>query len=207
MRTVGVALVTLAVGLLGSPLAAQQFESVPRAQSATAAPTAAGVNIGVIDFQAAMVNTQEGKKAAEDLRAEFQPRRVELDKLRREVLDLENQLRTQERTLSNEARRQLVRQIEQKRKAAARMDQDLRDDAEQAQNDVINRLGQKVQNIINQYAQQNNLSLVLNLSPDGSVVFAHQTVNITDEVIALYDKTYPAQTTAGATPPSPSSQP
>lgn len=204
MRTFHRMLVLGAVGLLSAgSLSAQQFENVPEAKSAAVAPA---VNIAVVDFQAAMVNTAEGKKAAEDLRAQFNPRNAELDKIRQEIRDLENQLRTQERTLSDEARGQLLRQLDLKRKMGTRMEQDLRDELELAQNEIINRIGQKVQQVINQYAQEKSLSLVLNISQgDSTVVFATRAVNITTDIIQLYDKTFPVQAAAappaGPTPP------
>ena len=128
MRTLRVVLILLASGLLlavpQGGMAAQQFETVP--QQKPAAPAAAtGVNFGIINIQAAMARTQEGKKALEDLQALFSPRQAELEKLQNDIRDLENQLRTQERTLADEARFQLQRQIETKRKNFTRAQQEI----------------------------------------------------------------------------------
>ena len=204
MRTFPGLLIALAAGLLlGGQLAAQQFEKVPEAKPATPASTPAGVNIGVFNFQAAMASTQEGKKAAEELQAQFNPRRAELEKLQNEIRDLENQLRAQERTLSEEARLQLLRQIEQKRRLGTRLDQNLRDDIEEAQTEHINRIGQKMQRVIDQYARQKSLSVILNIYQGGPILYAIQGVDITDDIIRLYDQTYPVPAAAGASQPPP----
>lgn len=199
----GVLLTAIAGLLLAGPLAAQQFENVPEAKPQAPAP--AGVNVGVLNLQAAVYATQEGKKALEDLRAHFIPRRAELEKLQREVGDLESQLRTQERTLNDEARYQLSRQIEQKRKLGTRLEQDYQDDAEAAQADLVNRIGAKMQAVIDQYAREKNLGVILNAFQGGPVIYATQAVDITEEVVHLYDQTYPVEKAASATPPAGSS--
>lgn len=202
----GLAVAALAVALcLAGPLAAQQFENVPQAQPATPQPAAAGARVGVINFQFAMASTQEGRKAIEDLQARFSPRQSELQKLSDEIRDLENQLRTQERTLSQDAQAQLVRQAEIKRKALTRAQQDLQEDVEQARNEYIAKLGEKMEQVINRYAQDKSLSLILNYG-DGSttVIFATPAVDITQDIVKLYDQTHPAQAGAGgaAAPPA-----
>ncbi len=175
-------------------LAAQTFEKVPEAQAKPApAVAAAGAKIGVINVQLAMSNTQEGRTVSEELRVRFDPRRNELERLGHEFQDLERQLETQSRTLSAEARNQLIRQIEQKRKQGQRMQEDLQEEIQQAQSDYLGAMGQKLQRVINDYAQQNGLSVVLNLAPGGPAVYVAPGVDITNQVIRLYDQTYPVQ--------------
>ncbi len=209
MPMVRLASVALAAGLwLAAPLAAQQFENVPEATPSTPAPPENGVVIGVLNVQFVMANTQEGKKASEDLRARFNPQRAELERLQREIRELENQLRTQERTISDEARRQLIRELEDKRKQANRMQEDLRDDVEQVQGEYVNSIGLKLERIIDQYARENNLALVLNAFQGGPIIWRAQTVDITADIIALYDRTYPVEeSSASGTPPSNPSNP
>jgi outer membrane protein len=198
-KVLAVAVVAVALSLT-SPLAAQQFENVPQAQPAAPQQTAAsGLRVGVINFQFAMASTQEGRKALEDLQARFSPRQSELQKLADEIRDLENQLRAQERTLSQDAQAQLVRQAELKRKAYTRAQQDLQDDAEAARNDYIATISQKMEQVVSRFAQEKQLNLILNYG-DGSntVIFATPTVDITQDVIKLYDQTHPVQ--AGTAP-------
>jgi outer membrane protein len=186
--------------------AAQTFENVPQAKpgEAAAAPAAtAGIKIGIINnVHAAMARTQEGRKALEDLQARFGPRQAELQKLVEETRALEDQLRTQERTLSDDARLQIIRDIELKRKQGTRMQQDLQEDTEDAQGNIIAQLGEKMQRVIDRYARENNLNLILNAAPGGPIIFATQGVDITDDIIKLYDQTYPVQA-AQQKPPAP----
>lgn len=195
MRRNGILLAVLAAALwLAGPAFAQQFENVPQASPATQqAAAGSGTRVGVINIQLAMASTQEGRKALEDLRAQFAPREAEMQKLADEIRDLDGQLRAQERTLSEDARANLARQLEVKRKQYQRQQQDLQDEVETARNDVINRIGQKMQAVVTRYAQEQSLGLLL----DGQVVvFAIPSVDITEPVVKLYDQTHPVQAAA-----------
>lgn len=199
MRTSRVMISVLAATLLAvAPTAAQQFESVPQAQSTpiTAAP-AAGSQIGVLNFQLAMTRTQEGQKALQELEARFLPQQQELQKLQEEIRALEEQIRSQGRTLSDEARREILREAEQKQKRGTRLQQDLQDEMQNAQGDYINDIGGKMQQVLNRYGRENNLSVIFNVSAQGgSILQWSPAVDITDEVIQLYDQTYPVQTSS-----------
>lgn len=201
MRTFRVLISVLAATLLAvAPLAAQQFESVPQAQStpSTPAPTAgAGSQIGIINFQLAMTRTQEGQKALQELEARFSPQQQALQQLQEEIRALEEQLRSQARTLSDDARRELLREGEQKQKRFTRLQQDLQDEMQNAQADYINDIGGKMQQVLNRYGRENSLSVIFNVSAQGSNIMQwNPAVDITDEVIQLYDQTYPVQTSS-----------
>jgi outer membrane protein len=201
MRTSRVLISVLAATLLAvASTAAQQFESVPQAQStpSTAAPAAgAGSQIGVLNFQLAMTRTQEGQKALQELEARFSPQQQELQKLQEEIRALQEQLRLQERTLSDDARREILREAEQKQKRGTRLQQDLQDEMQNAQSDYINDIGGKMQQVLNRYGRENNLSVIFNVSAQGGGILQWSpAVDITDEVIQMYDQTYPVQTSS-----------
>lgn len=192
-------------------LGAQQFENLPQAKEEPPPATAVGpgVKVGIINIQLAMAQTQEGKKATANLRTQFDPRRAELENLQKEILQMEERLRTQERTLSAEARRQLMRDIEAKRKQVKRAEEDLRSDIDQAQGDHINRIAEKMRRVLDRYAKEKGLTVIFDVSQGAGIVYALPSTMITDEVVALYDQTYPVQTAPSApqTPPARPNQP
>ncbi|MFQ5694561.1 MAG: OmpH family outer membrane protein, partial [Terriglobia bacterium] len=193
MRSLRPLILGLALGLLAAaPLPAQQFESLPQQQPADQAAPAPNGAIGIINLQLAMARVQEGQKASEELQERFGPRRAELQKLQEEIQQLENQVRTQGRTLSEEALGQLQRQIDQKRRQGARTQEDLQLEIEQTQSDYVKAISEKLQRIITRLARERNLSVVIAFQ-SGLVVYAHPTVNITEDIIRLYDQTYPVQ--------------
>ncbi|MFQ5926815.1 MAG: OmpH family outer membrane protein [Terriglobia bacterium] len=196
-------LALVALGLLSFPLAGQQMENVPAARQTRPAPVATTLKVGVLDIQNAVGRTQEGQKAMEELQAQFAPRNAELQKLAQEIQELENQLRRQERTLSDDARVRLIRQLDQKRRTAQRLQEDLQTDFQIAQSDFIGKILTKMQKVIDQYARQNGFGVIINSSANPTpVIYRASALDVTDDIIRLYDQLYPTTTKA----PAPGSQ-
>jgi len=204
MRLRLILMALMAVAVLSPSVMAQRLEEVPQAKPAPAA--VAGLKVGILDVQEAIGRTQEGRKASEELQAEFGPRQTELQKLTQEIADLENQLRTQERTLSDEARVRLLRQLDNKRRAAPRSQEDLQDDVQVAQSDRINAIWAKMQRVLDQYAREKGYAIIINSSPANSpVIYAAPAVDITEDIVRLYDEAHPVATSKQ--PAAPASQP
>lgn len=203
MRNAQMPMTMLAAALLlAGPLPAQQFESVPEAKPAQQPAATGGTRTGVINLQLAMASTQEGRKALEDLQAQFAPRQAEVQKLADELRSMEEELRTKERTLSDEARLQILRQADFKRKQLTRLQQDLQEDVEFARNEHVGRIAEKMEGVITRYAQEKSLSLILNYG-DGSntVLFAVPAVDITQDIVRLYDQAHPVEASTTQPPP------
>ena len=198
----------LAMGLASAPLLAQRMENVPQAQQPPA-PAPAGLKVGVLDLNDAMARTKEGQKAFEELQAQFGPRQAELQKLAQDVQELEGQLRAQERTLSENARVQLGRQLEQKRRSAQRMNEDLQADLQTAQNDHLAKIWANMQKVIDQYAREKGYGIVINSAATNpsAVIYAAPAIEITDDVVRLYDQLYPVAATPPAGPAKPPARP
>lgn len=192
-----------AVTLLSTSMSAQQLEEVPQAKPTP--PAVSGLKVGILDVQGAIARTREGEKASEELQAEFGPRQTELQNLAQEIADLENQLRTQERTLSDEARLQLLRQLDRKRKVAQRRQEDLQTDLQVAQSDRMNSIWKKMQRVLDQYAREKGYAIIINSSPaNSSVIYAAPAVDITEDIVRLYDEAHPVA--AGTQSAAPSGQ-
>ena len=176
------------------------------AQAPAAAPAAASApptKVAVIQIQAALAATKEGQKAAADLEVKMSPRKKELDGKQAEIKDLQEKLQRGGNTLSDSAKEDLTRNIDAKTKSYNRELEDAQAELEQEQQKVVGALGQKMMAVIDKYAQQNGFAIVLDVSSQNTpVLYASNTVDITKEVIDLYDKTVftatPAPATSGA---------
>jgi outer membrane protein len=77
--------------------------------------------------------------------------------------------------------------------------------AEQA--DVIDRIGRKMVDVLDRFARENGYITVLDTSSQGQVVvYASAQIDITQDIIRLYDQAYPvkgAVPTAQPRPPAP----
>jgi len=157
--------------------------------------------VGVINIQSAIAGTKDGQKAASDIQSRFNPKKAEFEKRQSDIAQLQEQLNRGANTLSEEARTHLTREIEQKTKALNRDTEDARGELDQEEQKIMNELGGRIMAVIDKYAKANGYTLVLDVSsPQTPVLFASATIDITKEIIELYDKNVPAP---AAVPPPP----
>ena len=166
------------------------------AQANPAPSPPAAVKVGIINIQRAIVESTEGKKAAEDLTKRFTPKRNDLQKKQEEVTRLQKQLEDGKNTLSDEVRANLIREIERKTKDFNRDNEDANSDFQQAEAQLINTIGQKVMKVIDEYARKHTYDVILDVSsPQSNVLWATNKIDITDDIIAAYNASGGAGTT------------
>jgi len=157
--------------------------------------------VGIINIQAAMTGTQEGQKAAADLQQRYEPKRKELEKKQSEIQALRDQLSRGTNTMSDEAKQALSRDIDQKTKAYNRDSEDAQADYQADQDRILSGFFEKMQVVIDKYARDNAYSLILDISAQQSpVIYATNSIDITNDIVALYDKNAPVAQPAGAPP-------
>jgi outer membrane protein len=193
----------------GAGMAGMAMAQAPVA--APAAASAAPTKVGVIQIQAALAATKEGQKAAAELETKLGPRKKELESRQSEIKDLQDRLQRGGNTLADSAKEDLTRNIDTKTKSYNRQLEDAQAELEAEQQKLVNVLGQKMMAVIDKYAQQNGFAIVLDVSNQNTpVLYASNTVDITKEVIDLYDKTSftPSSAPAAGRPaPAPPSRP
>ena len=144
--------------------------------------------VAIINIQAAIANSKAGQEAAQELREKFAPKRDALEQQQREISDLQNQLRTQEKALSDEARTRLLRTLDDKTRRFNRDNEDATAEFQQVEQDAINGIGREMLAVISDHAQKNGLGLVLDVSsPQTPVLYANAGIDITQEIIDLYN--------------------
>lgn len=160
-----------------------------------AAQTPAATKVAVIHIQNAIISTQDGKKAAAELQERYDPKRDEIEAKQKEITGLQEQLKRGSNTMSEEAKESLMREIDSKTRSLNRAAEDAQADFEQDQNRILQELGQRMMVVIIKYAQSNGYSMILDISsPQTPVLWADNAVDITDEIVALYDKNSPSAT-------------
>ena len=109
------------------------------AQSAAPAQS----KIGVINMQAAIASTGEGKKVFTDLQKKYQPRQQELQRLQQEIQAIQDQLTKQQGTLSEDESGRLSRQAEDKQKLLKRSAEDAQNDFNHDRDEALNSWAKK----------------------------------------------------------------
>jgi outer membrane protein len=193
----------LALGLAavaaGQTAAPPTNGSAAPAAKAAGAPAAIPTRIAIINIQQAILNTGDGKKAAGELQAKFNPRKSALEKRQSDIQSMQDQLRRGSATMSDEAKTRMEKDIENNQKSLQRDAQDLNDDVDQDQQKIYNELGSKMMQVIEQYATQNGFAVVLDVSNQQSpVLWASASTEITGDIVRLYDQAHPAGATSSA---------
>lgn len=167
----------------------------------------APTKVGVINIQAAIATTAEGKQAAAELQSQFAPRTTELENLRKQIEDLQTRLRTGQTTLSDEEKARLSREGDQLTRNFQRKQQDFQDDTNEAQQEVVNRIGRKMIGVLDKYSKDNGYSVILDTSSQQTpVLYAANQIDVTQEIVRIYDQNYPVKAATNA-PAKPATAP
>jgi len=179
-------------------LTAAAFSVASTAFAQAAAPP---TKVGVINIQAALVSTRDGQKAAKELDAKRAPRQKELEAKQNAINQLRDQLNKGSNTMSQDARDKLVRDIDQRTKSLNRDMEDAQAEMESEQQKVLNDLGAKIMTVIDKYARDNAYALILDISsPQTPVLFATNQIDVTQDIVRLYDEQSPASNVSPANP-------
>jgi outer membrane protein len=158
---------------------------------------ASGSKIAVVNIQQAIMSTAEGKQAIQGLQKKYQPRETEINQRQQEVQQLQQQLQKQLTTLSADEQRRMQHELQSKQTVLQRLEQDAQSSFQYDRDSVMRELGAKMVKVIDQYASTNGFALVI----DGSqvpVYYAAKGVDITPEIIKLYDASHPVQAASAA---------
>jgi outer membrane protein len=164
--------------------------------------------VGVISVQGAIVGTKDGQKASQELTTKFQPKQKDIQARQAELAQLQDQYNKGGNLMNDEKRNQLARDIDEKKKRLERDVQDAQEELNAEQQRVLQGLGQRMMAVIEKYAKDNGYSMILDVSnPNTPVLYASSGIDITQDIISLYDKTSTnggpaAKPGASVTPPA-----
>ncbi|MBV8902649.1 MAG: OmpH family outer membrane protein [Acidobacteriia bacterium] len=146
--------------------------------------------VGVISIQGAIAGTKDGQKASQELDTKFMPRKKEFDTRQSEIAQLQDQYNKGGTVMSEDKRNQLARDIDEKKKRLQRDMQDAEEELQGEQQRLLQGLGQRMMAVIEKYAKDNSYTMILNVSdPNTPVLYASSAIDITQDIISLYDKT------------------
>jgi outer membrane protein len=167
---------------------------------AGAAPT----KVAIIQFQAAVLATQEGQAAQAALKTKYDPRKAQLEKRQADLQAIDDKLQKGGATLAAAERAKLEADLASGSRSLKNDAEDMNSDAEQDQNKLLQALANRMGEIVKDHAMKNGFSVVLDVgSQQSAVLWAAPTVNITEAIVKLYDAKHPLKTGEAAKPPAP----
>jgi outer membrane protein len=179
-------------------LAAFSFAPAAMAQGG-AQPT----KFKVMDMRAAIVRTAEAQAAGAQLQSQFAPQNANIEGIQKQIDEISKKLQAGANTLSQEEQAKLQRQGQMLQNQLKRAGEQLDEQSQAAQADIVDNIGRKMMDIVETYAKENGLDCVLNSSNDSiGVLYKASNLDVTQEIVKLYDQKYPVKGTAGAAPAS-----
>ena len=185
------------------------------AQTSPASAAPAGpAKVAVIEFQAAVGQTNEFQRNLGDLQKKYEPKRDQLKTMADEIDSLEKALQAQGDKLSPAEQASRAKTIDDKKKQAERFQTDAQSDLQGEMQETYNGVATKVFDVLTAYAQLQGFTLVLDRSQQQQqapvVLYAADNTDITKAVIDAYNlksgvPAPPAQPAAAA--PKPAAKP
>jgi outer membrane protein len=150
-------------------------------------PAGAQVKVAVINTQRAVLETAEIKKAAADLQAKYQPQQADIDRRTKELQQIQEKLDSAARTNPQEAA-ELQAEGQRKQRQLQRLTDDLQSEVDRERTEILNKGSQRMQAVVAKLAEERGYDLVVDVA---NTVYFRQTMDITNDAIAAYDKQYP----------------
>ena len=187
-------------------LALSAFAQTAPAPAPAAAPAPAGApKVAVIQFQAAVLSTAEGKAASMQLRAKFDPKKADVDKRQADLQTMQDKLQKGGATMTPDARAKLQDDLARGSRNLQHDVDDLNGELQQDEQKIMQEMGAKMSDLLQKYATSHGYSIVLDVSSEQTpVLWADAASNITAEIVKEYDALHPVKSAAAA-PPAPAS--
>jgi outer membrane protein len=179
----------LAAGLAAVSLSAQ---TAPAAAPARVAPEAIPAKVAVIAFEQAVVATNEGQRAVEEINKKYEPQKAKLEAQGKEVDSLKAQLQALPANAPDDQRSKLLQDIDKKEKQL-NLDGETATNSYQADmQKAYGTVAQKVGGEAVEYCKKNGFTLLMNVggsqqTPNPVLWFAPQT-DVTEAVINDFNK-------------------
>jgi outer membrane protein len=147
---------------------------------------AAAQKIGVVDMQRALMETEDGRKAKDQLKKLFEQRQKTLDKQQNELKSLKDSLEKQRDVLSREV---LAKKLEEYQKAFAELQStymDFQRELAAKEGEMTKPILERFQRIVRRVGQAEGYALILERGEAG-VVYVPSTYDLTDLLIQRYN--------------------
>jgi Skp family chaperone for outer membrane proteins len=200
VSALGAGLMT-AAGMAQTPAAPAPTTPAPQpaAEAAAAPPQAIPAKIALVAFEQAVLATNEGQRAIQDIQTKYKPKKDQIDTLSQEVDTLKKQLQSAPATLPDAERATRLKAIDTKEKQVTR----LAEDAQTAYNadlqETYGKIAPKVSAALKKYVSDNGFTILLDVSSQQSnVMWIGPNIDVTQAVVAAYN------TSSGIAAPTPS---
>ena len=167
--------------------------------SQTQAGSPAAIKIGVVNQDKVLNECGEGKRLKLELEKLRAGKAASIEAKEKEIKGLQEQALSAQLSLSDEKREDLARQLKRKRVEYERINDDASAEFQEAANRAQGRLIGLFREMIAKYGAEKGYTIIFE---KGTIYFATDAVDISDDVLTRFNATYPVPAT-GALPAPP----
>lgn len=145
---------------------------------------AAELKVGYVQVDKILQEAPQTAESGKKLEREFNPRSQELDKMQKQIRDIESTLDKEGITLSVTERRNKERDVSNLKIEFQRKQRELREDINLRKNEELSSLQDRINKAVQTVSETEGYDLVVY----GGVAFASKKIDITDKVLKLLGK-------------------
>ncbi len=137
--------------------------------------------IAVIDYQKAVLNSDEGKKAKKEMEEKISYYKKQIEKLQKEFEDINKQL--QSPVLSEEGKKKKKEELRKIEEKMRNLQMQAAQELNSMRTQIEKKLLDKVKKAVEKYAKKHGIDIVLVNSQLSGIIYANPSIDITDEII------------------------
>lgn len=167
-----------------------KFWAIMTVAGAVALPAAAQTaapKIAVIDVQKLVVESAAGKEAQGRVKKIVDSKEADSEKLQKELQALQQRLTDQGPSMTDDKREQLNKEYQEKGISYKRFQDDAQRQVQEAQQRELSDLEKRVLPVINTVGKEKGYTLIFNKFAPGMLVYADDSVDITDDVLRRFN--------------------
>lgn len=163
---------------------------LPLVAAVVMAAPAMAQKVGVIDFQRAVVDSAEFKKAYAELEAKYKPKQDALQKAQQTLQDIQAQLSATQGQLSQAGTAELNAKGQRTQVTVDRLTQDLQEDFEADRDAALRVVTTRYADVLKKLATDKGLDIIADTT---ALHFFGPALDVTDAAIAAYNAAHPAK--------------
>lgn len=145
---------------------------------------AADLKVGYVQVDKILQEAPQTAESGKKLEREFSPRSLDLDKMQKQIRDLETSLDKDGVVLSDTDRRAKEREVASLKIEFQRQQRELREDINLRKNEELSNLQDRINKAVQTVSETEGYDLVVY----GGVAYASKKIDITDKVLKLLGK-------------------
>ncbi|HHW21101.1 OmpH family outer membrane protein [Thermodesulfovibrio thiophilus] len=149
--------------------------------------THAEVKIGVVDLYKILNESEEGKKAVNDLQVMLEQKQKALSDKQNKIQSLKEELDKKRAVLSEDIRKSKEEEIERLSRDFQRTATDYQVELQKKQNEITQSMLKEIRQLINEFAQKEGYNLIIEKA-EQIILYTTPEVEITDKIIAIFNQ-------------------